>query len=186
MKQVLFIHSAGPQGEQEGSSGLLQYLKQQLDAEFQVIAPKMPHPEDPHYLPWKHVLKKEIESLNDGAIVVTHSLGGSVLFKFLSEQAPRKSFAKIIAVAAPYWEINSQWAVEEFLLEKDFGSHIEPLPEVVLFHSAGDPIVPFSHSQKYSEKLSNATLRKLPGNDHLFPNGISGLVSEIRKTESGN
>lgn len=185
MKQILFIHSAGPQGEQEGSSGLLQYLKQQLDAEFQIIAPKMPKPEEPHYSPWKQVLKKEIESLSDDAIVVTHSLGGSVLFKFLSEQAPRKSFAKIIAIAAPYWEINSQWAIEEFLLEENFGSRIDPLPEVVLFHSAGDPIVPFSHSQKYSEKLSNATLRKLAGNDHLFSSGIRELVSEIRETKSG-
>ncbi|MEZ0482869.1 alpha/beta hydrolase [Planococcus sp. SSTMD024] len=186
MRQVLFIHSAGPQGEQEGSSGLLQYLREQLDAEFQVIAPKMPDPDDPHYRPWKHALQKEIASLDDGAIVVTHSLGGSVLFKFLSEEAPEKPFAKIITVAAPYWESNSQWAVEEFLLEENFGCHMPPLPEIVLFHSAGDPIVPFSHSQKYSKKLSNATLRKLPGNDHLFPNGISELVSEIRKTESGS
>ncbi|MDE4086578.1 alpha/beta hydrolase [Planococcus maritimus] len=185
MNQILFIHSAGPQDEQEGSSGLLQYLKQQLDAEFQIIAPKMPQPEDPHYAPWKQVLKKEIESLSDDAIVVTHSLGGSVLFKFLSEQTPRKPFAKIIAVAAPYWEINSQWAIEEFLLEENFGSRITPLPEVVLFHSAGDPVVPFSHSQKYSEKLSNTTLRKLAGNDHLFSNGIRELVSEIRETKSG-
>lgn len=182
MKQVLFIHSAGPQGEHEGSTGLLQYLEEQLESDFQVIAPKMPDPDDPHYLPWKDVLKKEIEALDDGAILAGHSIGGSVLFKFLSEEPPEKPFAKVITIAAPFWGINSQWTIEDFMLEENFGSHHSQLPEVVLFHSIGDAIVPFNHSEKYLEKLPEAVLKELSGSDHLFMEGLKELAEEIRKT----
>lgn len=76
MKQVLFIHSAGPQGEGQGSTGLLQYLERELGSAFQVIAPNMPGPEDPQYPAWKEKLTEELVHLEDGAVLVGHSIGG--------------------------------------------------------------------------------------------------------------
>lgn len=181
MKQVLFIHSAGPQGEGEGSFGLLRYLVDELGSEFQVVAPEMPDPDDPQYATWKKKLKEEIASLDDGAVLVGHSLGGSVLFKFLSEEELGKSFAKLIAIAAPFWGSNSNWKVENFTLPEDFVSRSSLLPAVVLLHSIGDDIVPFDHLEKYMNHIPSATARQLSGNDHVFQNGLKELAEEIRK-----
>ncbi|WP_185960059.1 alpha/beta hydrolase [Planococcus soli] len=181
MKQVLFIHSAGPQGEREGSTGLLRYLEDELGSGFQVIAPKMPNPEDPQYATWKVKLKEEIAALDDGAVLVGHSIGGSALFKFLSEEELGKSFAKVITIAAPFWGINSDWELENFTLAENFVSRSSLLPDVVLFHSIGDDIVPFNHMGKYMENIPNATVRQLTGSDHVFQDGLEELVEEIRK-----
>lgn len=181
MKQVLFIHSAGPQGDREGSAGLLRYLKAELGSGFQVIAPKMPDPEDPQYAAWKVKLKEEIAALDDGAVLVGHSIGGSALFKFLSEEELGKSFAKVITIAAPFWGINSDWELENFTLAENFVSRSSLLPDVVLFHSIDDDTVPYNHLEKYLENIPSATVRQLPGSDHVFQEGLEELVAEIRK-----
>lgn len=181
MKQVLFIHSAGPQGEREGSWGLLQYLRNELGTAFEVRAPAMPDPEDPKYADWKNVLKEEIAALDDGAVLVGHSIGGSALLKFLSEEELGKSFTKVISVAAPFWGIDADWQMEDFTLAEDLVSRNSLLPDVVLFHSIGDETVPFTHLEKYMENLPSATVRQLAGNDHIFLEGLEELVEEIRK-----
>lgn len=180
-QQVLFIHSAGPQGAQEGSTGLVQYLENELGADFQVIAPRMPDPEDPKYAKWKKTLNEEIAGLDDGAILVGHSLGGSVLLKFLSEVELGKKFAKLITIAAPFWGIDGEWQSADFTFTENFVSRSSLLPQVVLLHSIGDDIVPFKHMEKYMENLPGATVRQLAGNDHIFQDGLPELAEEIRK-----
>ncbi|MBT2569650.1 alpha/beta hydrolase [Planococcus sp. ISL-110] len=181
MKQVLFIHSAGPQEEGQGSAGLLQYLEEELGSAFQVIAPKMPDPEDPQYVEWKNKLKEEIASLDDGAVLVGHSIGGSALLKFLSEEELGKSFAKLITIAAPFWGIDKDWELEDFTLAEDFVSRNSLLPDVVLFHSIGDDIVPYKHLEKYMENLPSAKVRQLSGSDHIFQEGLAEAAEEIRR-----
>lgn len=181
-KQVLFIHSAGPQGEQEGSSGLLKYLENELGPEYQVIAPEMPDPENPKYMEWRKVLKEELAALEDGSVLVGHSIGGSALLKFLSEEELGKSFSKVITISAPFWGLDEDWQLDEFELAEDFASRNSLLPDVVLFHSIGDEIVPFAHLQKYMEELPSATIKQLSGYDHIFQEGLTDAADEIRKT----
>lgn len=180
-QQVLFIHSAGPQGEGQGSSGLLRYLEKELKSAFQLMAPKMPVPEDPKHPAWKSVLKEEIATLEDGSILVGHSIGGSALLKFLSEENHGKSFAKVISIASPYWGIDESWQLESFMLAEDFAARNSLLPPVALIHSTGDEIVPFTHLEKYQEALPAAIVRKILGNDHIFANGLPELADEIKK-----
>lgn len=180
-QQVLFIHSAGPQGKHQGSSGLLEYLENELGSAFQVIAPQMPAPEDPKYTQWKKLLNEEIAGLDDGTILVGHSLGGSVLLKFLSEVELENTFAKVITIAAPFWGINDEWQLEDFALAENFVSRSSVLPQVVLLHSIGDEIVPFEHLEKYMDNLPGATVRQLAGSDHIFQDGLPELAEEIRK-----
>lgn len=181
MKQVLFIHSAGPQGEQQGSGGLLQYLKEELGPAFQVIAPKMPDPEDPQYTQWKKKLKEEIASLDDGAVLVGHSIGGSALLKFLSEEELGKSFSKLITIAAPFWGIDEGWKLDGFTLAEDFASRSSLLPDVVFFHSIDDEIVPYKHMEKYMENLPSAKGRQISGSDHIFQEGLAEAAEEIQR-----
>ena len=53
MKEILFIHSAGPQGHHEGSDYLVRYLIEALGPGYHVSHPVMPDPENPHYNDWR-------------------------------------------------------------------------------------------------------------------------------------
>ncbi|WP_408010293.1 hypothetical protein ACJROX_08385 [Pseudalkalibacillus sp. A8] len=82
-KYVLFIHSAGAQVLHQGSSELAAYLKDALGYEYDVLNPKMPEPENPEYTLWKVQIEKELSALDGEVMLIGHSLGGSVLLKYL-------------------------------------------------------------------------------------------------------
>ncbi|SET98989.1 hypothetical protein SAMN05421676_11358 [Salinibacillus kushneri] len=115
-KTVLFIHSAGPQERNQGSSNLSAYLEKELRDKFQFVMPKMPNPENPEYVLWKNQLEKELNMLNGEVILVGHSLGGSVLLKYLSEESCNLTFRGLFIIAAPYWCLDEDWQSKDFTL----------------------------------------------------------------------
>ena len=181
-KQILFVHSAGPQGANEGSDGLLKWLKQQLGADYDILHPKMPNPDYPEYLPWRARLKKELGLLQPDALVIGHSLGGSVLLKLLTEEAYDKRIAGLFLIATPFWGKND-WGIQEFSLTNDFYVKLRKIPAVFLYHSRGDTIVPFDHLRTYMEKIPHAKDREFGGNDHAFTSGIPELIHDIKNLE---
>ncbi|HKA89846.1 MAG TPA: alpha/beta hydrolase [Haliangiales bacterium] len=58
-------------------------LEEALAADHVVTAPVLPHP--PSYAAWTAVLEDHLRRLGDGAMLVGHSLGGSVLLKHLTQ-----------------------------------------------------------------------------------------------------
>lgn len=181
-KQILFIHSAGPQGANEGSDGLFEWLKLQLGTDYDIVHPKMPNPDYPEYLPWKARLKKELRLLKPEALVIGHSLGGSVLLKLLAKEAHEEKIAALFLIAPPFWG-KSGWEIEEFLLTHDFYVNLRKIPAVFLYHSRGDEVVPFEHLNAYLEKIAHAKGREFGGNDHTFASGIPELIHDITNIE---
>ena len=180
MKQkVLFIHSGGTQGPHEGSSDLVTYLRQMLGGGYEVLYPKMPDPDHPEYAQWKEHLEKRLAWLDDEIILVGHSLGGSVLLKYLSEETCNKSIAGLFLVAAPYWG-KSNWEVDEYVLRQDFSSKLPRIPRIFLYHSRNDEVVPFNHLASYADKLPNAIVREFDSRRHLFSTGLPELVDDIK------
>lgn len=179
-KQVLFVHSGGDQGEHQGSSDLVAHLQLGLGSNYNVLYPQMPDPEEPEYEAWKQQLDQEFEVLDDEIILVGHSLGGSVLVKYLSEQAPEKTIAGLFMVAAPFWGLKN-WRVEEYMLAKNFTANLPRIPYIYLYHSQTDAVVPFAHVEQYARKLPGSVLHTCTGGDHLFNAGLPELVDDIRK-----
>ncbi len=180
-RRILFAHSAGPQGDREGSGFLVASLRRGLGRGYDVRYPIMPDPDDPVYAPWRDRLEKELAALADGAVLVGHSLGGSVLLKLLSERKPGKRvprFAGLFLVATPFWGPEG-WGVDEFRLRKDIAARLPRIPRLVLCHSRDDDEVPFAHLGLYARALPQATVRELDGHGHLFENGCRELVEEI-------
>jgi predicted alpha/beta hydrolase family esterase len=138
----------------------------------------MPDPDKPAYAPWKERLEKELAALEDEAIVVGHSLGGSVVLKVLSETKHTSPIAGIFLVATPFWGGSGE--VEEFALRKDFAARLPKTPRVFLYHSRDDDVVPFAHLALYGEALPRATVRELDGYGHLFKKRCRELVADIR------
>ncbi|MGK7377452.1 alpha/beta hydrolase [Planococcus sp. 1R117A] len=179
-KQVLFIHSAGPQGFNQGSSGLIRFLEKELDGDFELIHPEMPDPENPVYTEWKDQLAFEFTKLREGAILAGHSLGGSALLKFLSEEPVKGPFPALFLVASPVWGLEKYWEKEDFTLTDDFATKLPEISRIILFHSTGDSIVPYTHLEKYTELLPSAAVKSLPGDSHLFEKGLKELSEEMK------
>ena len=182
-KQILFLHSGGPQGPHEGSNDLVRSLQEALGEGYRVSYPHMPDPDHPVYTRWKKCLEAEVAAADDGVVLVGHSLGGSVLLKFLSEEKCSKPIGGLCIVAAPYWG-SPDWQVEEYMLPRDFAGKLPRIPRIFLYHSRNDEVVPFEHVQLYGEDLRWATIRTFENQGHLFSSGLPELVRDIRNLTS--
>lgn len=180
-KQILFLHSAGPQGKHEGSSDLVAWLQKELSHDYNVHFPIMPNPDNPGYEAWRKKTEEELNAVNDGVILVGHSLGGSVLLKQLSEYPFEKRIAGLFLIATPFWEKN--WDMDEYVLKDDFASRLPKIPLIMLYHSRHDEMVPFSSLSAYAKKLPKAFVRELRGDDHVFAEGLPELVEDIKSLE---
>ena len=161
-KQILFVHSAGPQGPQQGSSDLIEYLQVQLGDTYHLISPKMPNPENPEYARWKAALTNIFANLDNEVILIGHSLGGAVLLKYLSEMDVKPVVSSLFLIASPYWGKEEDWQAEE------------------LYNSKDDMVVPVTHIHHYANEFPQAITRVLEREDHYFSNGIPDLVTDIR------
>ena len=85
----------------------------------------MPAEDDPSYAAWGPALVRAIAALEDGAIVVGHSVGGTILIQTLADQAPDVELAAIVLIAAPFVG-EGGWPDEEFELSSDLGSRLPP------------------------------------------------------------
>ncbi|MGO4788836.1 RBBP9/YdeN family alpha/beta hydrolase [Paenibacillus sp. 2KB_20] len=177
-KQVLFILSAGPQGIHQGSCALIADLKEQLGEVCHVSSPAMP---DPDYALWKAQIANEINALNGEVLLVGHSLGGSVLLKYLSEEDCQLTISGLFLIAAPYWGNDDEWQSEDFRLPDSFANMLPRISRLYLYHSRQDPVVPFAHAQHYAKQLLQAVTREYEGDDHYFCEGLPELVDDIKR-----
>lgn len=184
-KQVLFIHSGGPQGLHEGSSDLLAWLQSALGRPYEVICPPMPDPERPVYEDWKTALKKQLASLDNGLILIGHSLGGSVILKYLSEEKISKKIDGLFMVGSPFLG-KRNWNVNEYVLKKDFATRLPAIPGIFIYHSKLDAVVPFKHLSYYAAKLPFATIRPIDGGEHLFSGGLPEMAFDIKSLSAGD
>src|SRR5689334_4978872 len=83
--QLLFIQGGGEGTHDEWDDKLVASLREELGQEYEIHYPRMPREEDPSYELWKPELERVLGTLRDGAILVGHSVGGTILLKFLTE-----------------------------------------------------------------------------------------------------
>lgn len=177
--EVLFIHSAGVQDGDEGSAPFVRNLREALGADYSVKAPLMPSPDDPSYEPWRREILKHLAAGPPPTILIGHSLGGSVLLKLLSEQAPPLRARGLFVVAAPFWR-DQDWDVSQFVLRDDVARHLpEELP-IHFYQSEDDDVVPVKHLARYAEALPQARITRVARGGHVFAEGLPELVRDIR------
>jgi hypothetical protein len=116
--------------------------------------------------------------LNADVLLIGHSLGGSVLLKYLAEGTDPRPIAGLFLVAVPCWG-KRDWELE-YTLPEDFASHLPPISQIFMYHSRHDEVVPFSHLRRYQEQLPQATIRELDGKEHSFTRGLPELVRDLK------
>jgi predicted alpha/beta hydrolase family esterase len=176
-KQVLFIQGAG-EGAYEIDKELVDALRDELGAEYNVNYPRMPEEESAGYEEWKARISKELAALDGRLILVAHSVGSSMLLKYISEERLEKHLAGLFFIAAPYWGVG-YWQMDEFTVDEERASRsLRALP-VFFYHSRDDDVVPFTHLARHAENFPQAIVRTFDGRGHQFNNDLSEVARDI-------
>lgn len=180
---VVVIHGAGTQENGRGSGSLVSHLRGALEASHVVVSPAMPAPGNPTYRAWKAALDRVLQSVDGPFVLVGHSLGGSVLLKYLAEERPAPPVRALFLVAAPYWG-STDWESDEFVLRPGFADSLPPNAAVFLYHSRDDDVVPSAHAERYGAEIPRAVLRLVDGRGHEFRGGLPELVADLAAGEA--
>ena len=87
-QQVLFIQGGGAGAHDDWDHKLVDSLARALGDAYDVRYPRMPDEHDPSYAAWSAAIRREISALEDGAVVVGHSVGGTILVNALATESP--------------------------------------------------------------------------------------------------
>lgn len=177
-RQVLFIQGAG-EGAYEEDEKLAASLQDALGTEYNVRYPKMPEEENSGYEAWKAQISKALAALDDGVILVGHSIGSSMLLKYLTEENIENPVAGIFLIAAPYWGTGG-WQVDEFRFDEARASELLKAYPIFFYHSRDDDVVPFAHLALHAQKFPLATVREFDGRGHQFDNELSEVAADIK------
>jgi predicted alpha/beta hydrolase family esterase len=177
--QVLFVQGAGANVHDVWDSKLVQSLERELGADYSVQYPLMPGEEAPRYAAWKPVLLEKLNSLQDGAILVGHSVGGTVLLHVLVEERPKLRPGALFLIAPPYIG-DGGWPSDDIKARTDFSEHLPATLPVFLYHGIEDESVPFAHAGLYAKTMPQAVVRALNHRDHQLNNELSEVAQDIR------
>jgi predicted alpha/beta hydrolase family esterase len=175
---VLFIHGAG-EGAYEEDGLLAASLQTALGPIYEVRYPKMVNEASPEYADWKPQIASELAALDGEIFLVGHSVGASVLLKYLSEELVEQPVAGLFLLAAPYWGADEFWSWDEVQLPKDIAAKLAGIPRIFLYHSRDDEIVPIAHLALYAARFPQATIREVDGRGHQFGNDLADIAEDI-------
>jgi len=175
--QVLFIQGGGKDVHEAWDRKLVDSLTRELGSGYEVRYPRMPNEDDPSFTSWRPAIVKELEALDDGAIVVGHSVGATMLLYTLLDETVHVKPAALVLIAPPFvgeggWpsddiEVRSQLALPTQL-------------RVFVYRGSRDDTVPASHAQLYAKALPQATVTTLPDRDHQLSNDLRDVAEDIR------
>ena len=117
--------------------------------------------------------------LENGLILVGHSLGGLFLIKYLSENHFPKKITAIFLVAAPHVGKNEKHALGTFSPPKDFSGLEEQVENIFIYHSKDDEVVPFSDFEKYKDELPKARSQAFEDRGHFNGDSFPELYKDI-------
>jgi pimeloyl-ACP methyl ester carboxylesterase len=172
-RQILFIQGGGAGAHDEWDSKLFDSLRRELGDGYEVRYPRMPDEDDPSYARWSAAIRREMTTLDDGAVVAGHSVGRSILINALAEQPPERELGAIVMIAAPFVGVGG-WPGGEFELSQNLGARLPQGVPVHVFHGLQDDTVPPSHADLYARVIPQAQLHRLPGRDHQLDNDLRG------------
>jgi predicted alpha/beta hydrolase family esterase len=176
-KHVLFILGGGGKEDYAADVKLVASLQEALGEAYVVHYPFLPS-EKTQDFGRKKQIGKQISLIKGEIMLVGHSLGSSMLLKYLSETRIRKKIAGIFLISTPFWSGEEDWK-QGFILHKDFADKLPKQVPLFLYHSKDDDEVPFEHFEQYAECLPQVTLRTKSKGGHQFNNDLSMVAKDI-------
>jgi predicted alpha/beta hydrolase family esterase len=171
--QVLFVQGGGANVHDGWDHQLVASLEREMG--YPVRYPRMPQEADPSYARWKPALLREVAALEDGAILVGHSVGGTMLIHTLADQPPGVKPGALVLISAPFIG-EGGWPSDEIQPRTAF----RIASPVFLYHGNADDTVATAHVHLYARAIPHATVRVLAGRDHQLNNDLADVARDIR------
>jgi predicted alpha/beta hydrolase family esterase len=179
-KQVLFIQGGGAVGAHDDwDSKLVASLGRALGPGFEIRFPLMPDEADPSYARWAAAIGRETAGLGDGAILIGHSIGGTILINMLAETPPRRQPAGVFLVAAPFIGAGG-WPGGDIRPMAGLGARLPRGLPIHLYHGTADETAPVAHADLMAAAIPGAIVHRLPGRDHQLDNDLTAVAADIR------
>jgi len=179
-RQVLFVQGGGAEGtHDEWDNKLVDSLERELGPDYEILYPRMPNEAVPKYAKWKSALEKEFAKLDDGAILIGHSIGGTILINALAEDPPALALDAVFLIAAPFVG-DGGWPSDDIEPRKKIGADLPEDMPVYLYHGSEDRIAPFAHVDLYAKAIPQAVVRRLKGRNHQLDDDLSEVARDIR------
>ncbi|MCA9351511.1 alpha/beta hydrolase [Patescibacteria group bacterium] len=152
---------------------------------FQCIVPTMPSKHNAKYLEWKIWFEKYLSVLHNDVILVGHSLGGTFLAKYLSEESFPVSIKQLHLVAPVYDYEDDEEELADFRLADFPGKLLDiHISEIHIYTSKDDDIVPYTESEKYHKQIPGSSLHIFEDRGHFLGEEFSELFENIKKVSS--
>lgn len=177
-RQLLFVQGGGKGTHDEWDNKLVASLRQELGQDYEIHYPRMPSEDEPSYGPWKTTLERLFATLQDGAILVGHSVGGTILLKMLAEESSARVFGAIFLIAVPFVG-DGGWSADDLEFPPDLGARLPKDVPIHFYHGLDDEIAPPSHLELYAHAVPQARVHRLPGRNHQLSNDLKEIAAEI-------
>jgi predicted alpha/beta hydrolase family esterase len=195
-KQIVFIHGGDTFNSYEEYIAFLKsfpidierfkprrrwrdWLIAELGDDYECLTPDMPNKWNALYDEWKLWFEKIIPFLNEGVILIGHSLGGNFLAKYLAENDFPKKISKLFLLAAPFDAEGEDYSMASFALPKDLSRLGSSAEKIYIYQSQDDEVVAPANAQKYQQALPKAVLRIFPAYGHFSQETFPELFSDI-------
>ncbi len=178
-KHVLFIQGGG-NGGYEADAALVASLQKNLSTAYSVHYPKIPDGSEQNFPgQWLEHISRAISSASSDVILAGHSLGASMLLKYLSENKIEKKISGIFLVAPPYWSGSEDW-VQPLKLQEGFAHKLPKDIPIFFYQCKDDEVVPFEHFKLYQQNLPRANFREIPHGGHQLNNDLTVVADDIK------
>lgn len=177
-KLIIFIQGGG-EGGYEADARLVDSLRAALGEMHEIRYPQLLSDETRPDFGWPEQIGKEISGTKGEVILTGHSLGASMLLKYLTEHEVTKEITGIFLIAAPFWSGDEDW-VQGLKLQEDFPDKLLKDVPVFFYHGRDDEEVPFAHLGLYRQNLPRATVREIPSGGHQLNNDLTIVAKDIK------
>jgi predicted alpha/beta hydrolase family esterase len=180
---VLFVQGGGKGVHDEWDNKIVDSLERELGPDFTVRYPRMPHEGDPTYADWKAALKREFTRLEEGALLIGHSIGATILIRTIADDPPKQTVGGIFLIAAPFVG-EGGWTTEDIEPLSDLGARLPDQTPIYLYHGSEDETAPFAHVDLYAKAIPQAIVRRLSGRDHQLNNDMADVAADVRRVRA--
>ncbi len=158
-------------------------LQDDLGEGWEVLNPQMPNYHNAKYVEWKIWFEKFLPFLRDGVILIGSSLGGSFLVKYLSENEFPVKISAAYLIAAPFSaeSRDANYTLGDFALPEALDKFEQQVEKIFLYHSADDPVVPFSDLERYAQVFPKAKKVIFQDRGHFSQEHFPEIVDAIKK-----
>lgn len=156
-------------------------LQSQLGEGFVVYTPQMPNKQNAKYEEWEILFKKLLEAVQDGVVLIGHSLGAAFLVKYLSEHQVAKQIKSLHLLGTPFDGNMESDKLVGFVRTGELSQLERQVGEIFLYHSKDDFAVPYSHFLRYQEALPSAHFRTFEDRNHFLQSEVPELNEDLMR-----